>query len=155
MEENLEETVQPDQQPQLIVSEDMRSYIYDMTKWTSFLAIVGFVLTGLMVLTAFTIGPAISTDAKLAAAMAASSLSPMGITLFCLVFAFAIFYPSLLLYKYTAKAKLGVLYGEQASLNEAFGKMKSLFKYWGIITLIGIVFYILLIVLSVIAQASR
>lgn len=148
MEEIKEESVQFDQQPPLLVSEDMRSYLYDMAKWANFLAIVGFVMSGFLILTSFTIGPAMSTNAELAAAMATSKIGPIGITIFCLIFAFAIFYPSLLLFKYSGKAKHGVLYGEQTSLDEAFGKMKSLFKYWGIVTLIGIVFYVMLIVLQ-------
>ena len=153
--ENLQETNEQENIPKLIITEDIRSYLYDMAKWANFLAIVGFVITGLMVLTSFTIGPAMSTDAKLAAAMAASGVSPMGITICCLVFAFAIFYPSLLLFKYATRAKVGVLYGEQASLDEAFSKIKSLFKYWGIITLVGIALYVMLVVLSIVAQAGR
>ncbi len=37
----------------LIISEDIRSYIYESAKWSKFLSIVGFVFTGLMVLVAF------------------------------------------------------------------------------------------------------
>ena len=146
--ENTEETTEQETIPTLIVTEDMRSYIYDTTKWTNFLAIFGFVVSGFLILTAFTIGPAMTTDPKLAEAMAASKLSPIALTIFCLIFAFATFYPSLLLFKYTTKAKLGVLYGEQASLNEAFSKIKSLFKYWGIITLIGSLLYVVVIILQ-------
>ena len=148
MDENTKEAAEQETMPTLIVTEEMRSYIYDTTKWTNFLAIFGFVVSGFLILTAFTIGPAMSTDPKLAEAMAASGLSPIMLTLFCLIFAFATFYPSLLLFKYTTKARLGVLYGEQASLNEAFSKIKSIFKYWGIITLIGSLLYVSLVVLQ-------
>ena len=148
MEENLEN----DQQPVLMVTEEMRSYLYDIARWANFLAIVGFVIAGFLVLASFTIAPAMQTNPELAKAMATSALSPLGITLICLAYAFAIFYPSLLLFKYSTKAKVGVLYGEQASLDEAFSKMKSLFKYWGVITLIGIALYILLVVLSALAN---
>ena len=151
MKENTEDTVQ---QPPLVVSEDMRSYIYDMAKWANFLAIVGFVISGFLILTSFTIGSAMRTDPKLAAAMAASRLSPIGITVFCLVYAFAVFYPSLLMFKYASKAKLGVLYGEQASLDEAFGKMKSLFKFWGIITIALLSLYIVFIVIGIITATA-
>jgi hypothetical protein len=153
--ENLQETNEQENIPKLIITEDIRSYLYDMAKWANFLAIVGFVITGLMVLTSFTIGPAMSTDPKLAAAMAASALSPMALTVGCLIFAFTIFYPSLLLFKYATRAKVGVLYGEQASLDEAFSKIKSLFKYWGILTLVGIALYVMLVILSIVAQAGR
>ena len=153
MEENTEETIQQ-QQPQLIVSEDMRSYIYDMAKWANFLAIVGFVIVGFLILTSFTIGSAMSTNPELAAAMSTSRLSPIGITIFCLVYAFAVFYPSLLMFKYAAKAKFGVLYGEQASLDEALGKMKSLFKFWGIITIVLLSLYIIFIVIGILTAVT-
>lgn len=146
--EHLEETNEQANIPQLVVSEDMRSYLYDIAKWANFLAIVGFVITGLLIVTSFTIGAAMSTNPELSKLLSTSALSPIGFTLFCLAYAFAVFYPSLLLFKYSSKAKQGVLYGEQASLDEAFGKMKSLFKYWGIITIIGIGLYVMLIVLK-------
>lgn len=145
MEEKVEETI-----PQLIVTEDMRSYLYDMAKWASFLAIVGFVITGFMVLASFTIGAAMSTNPELAKLLASSTLSPVGFTIFCLIYALAIFYPSLLLFKYAVKAKQGILYGEQDSLNDALNNMKSLFKYWGILTFIGIILYIVLVILQAI-----
>lgn len=151
MEENIEEK----EQPQLIVSEEMRSYIYDTTKWAKFLAIVGFAISGFLILTSFTIGPAMQSNAELAAAMAKSGFTSIGITLVCLLYAFAVFYPSLLLFKYANKAQFGVLYGEQASLDEAFGKLKSLFKYWSVITIIGIVLYIMLVVFSAVTGAGR
>ena len=151
MKENTEDTVQ---QPPLIVSEDMRSYIYDMAKWANFLAIVGFVIAGFLVLASFTIGSAMRTDPKLAAAMAASAFSPLGVTIFCLVCAFSVFYPSLLLFKYAVQAKIGVLYGEQSNLDEALGKMKSLFKFWGIITIALLSLYIVFIVIGIITATA-
>ena len=151
----MEENVEENEQPQLIVSEDMRSYIYDTTKWAKFLAIVGFVVSSFLILTSFTIGPAMQTSPELAASMAKSGISSIGITLFCLLYAFAVFYPSLLLFKYANKAQFGVLYGEQASLDEAFGKLKSLFKYWSAVTIIGIVLYIILVVFSAVTGAGR
>lgn len=153
--ENLEETHEQENVPQLIVTEDMRSYIYDMAKWANFLAIVGFVIAGFMIVASFTIGAAMGTNPELASLMTSSGLSPIGFTIFCLLYAFAMFYPSLLLFKYANKAKQGILYGEQASLDEAFSKMKSFFKFWGIITAVFIGLYIVFIVLNIITVASR
>jgi len=145
--DNLEEIEQLNVQPQLVVTEEMRSYLYDMAKWANFLAIVGFVFTGFTIISAFTVGAAIGTSPEVAAMVGAmGKLGSLGFTAIFLVYAFAIFYPSLLLFKYATKAKLGVLYGEQASLDEALGKIKSLFKYWGIVVIIFLALYMLLIV---------
>ncbi|MES2418742.1 MAG: hypothetical protein V4541_11185 [Bacteroidota bacterium] len=152
--ENLDETSENEETPTLIVTEDMRSYIYETARWANFLSIVGFVVTAFMVIAAFTIGSAMNTNPNIASLFKTpTSLGSAGFTVFFLVYAFAIFYPSLLMFKYAAKAKLGILYGEQVSLGEAMGKMKSLFKYYGIVTIILISLYIILIIFSVGAAA--
>lgn len=152
--ENTEETTEIQSELKLVVSEEMRSYIYEIAKWASFLAIVGFVFTGIMVISAFTVGAAINSNPQmLAMATTIGSAASIIFTIMFLLVAFAIFYPSLLMFKYAAKAKLGVLYGEQASLDEALGKLKSLFKYWGVITIIYIALYILMIISTVLGGA--
>lgn len=152
--ENTQEPAEVQDELKLVVSEEMRSYIYEIAKWASFLAIVGFVFTGIMIISAFTVGAAISTNPQMLAM--ASSMGPAAsivFTVLFLVMAFAIFYPSLLMFKYAVKAKLGVLYGEQTSLDEAMSKLKSLFKYWGIITIVYIGLYVLMIISTVMGGA--
>ena len=152
--ENIEET-QTDPQTPLRVTEEMRSHIYEMAKWTNFLAIVGFVFSGFITITAFTVGAAIGTSPEISAMVGSlNGLGSVGFTVICLILAFALFYPSLLMYKYASKAKLGVLYAEQASLDEAFSKLKSLFKYWGIIAIIYITLYVVMLILSIMAQIN-
>ena len=143
----MEENQEINEQPVLVVTEEIRSYIYETAKWATFLAIVGFVLSGIMVLCAFLFGALISSNPQFAAM--AGELAKAGsavLTVVFLMYAFAIFYPSLLMFKYASKAKLGILFGEQASLNEAMGKMKSLFKYWGVVTIVIMSLYIITIV---------
>lgn len=153
--EKYEEFIEIKTDNNLIVSEEMRSYIYEIAKWASFLAIVGFAFAGITIISAFTIGAVINSNPQMLA-LASNMGSSAGIvfTVLFLLFAFAIFYPSLLLFKYAAKAKIGVLYGEQASLNDAFSKLKSLFKYWGIITIIYLGFYALMIITTLMGKAA-
>jgi len=151
--ENLEETNETQEQTTLVVSEEMRSYIYEIAKWAGFLAIVGFVFTGMMIISGFTIGAAMNTSPEIM--LMAGPLGKFGsvfFTVFSLIFAFAVFYPSLLMFKYSSKAKHGVLYGEQGSLNDAISKLKSLFKYWGILNIIFISLYILAVVSSIMTR---
>jgi hypothetical protein len=51
------------------------------------------------------------------------------------------------MYKFSSAAKLAVLYGSQEGLSEAMAKMKSIFKFWGILTIIFVSLYVLMIVL--------
>jgi hypothetical protein len=135
----MENTTEVQEELKLVVTEEMRSHIYDIAKWASFLAIVGFVITGLMIFIAFGIGAVLNTNPTVAAMFGQmASLGGPTITAVFLIYAFVVFYPSLLLFKYASKAKLGVLYGEQTSLDAAMGKMKSLFKFWGVMIIIFI-----------------
>ncbi|WP_461791228.1 hypothetical protein [Pedobacter sp.] len=63
MEEQQPET---SHQPQLIVTEDMRSYIYDMAKWANFLGIVGCIFAVIMFMAALTLGPAMNANPEMA-----------------------------------------------------------------------------------------
>lgn len=154
--ENVEEPIQDEQQPTLVVTEAMRSYFYDMAKWANFLAIVGFVFTVFMIIGAFTVGSAIGTNPEMAKLVGSlGSLGSFGFTAICLVYAFAIFYPSILLFKYSTRAKIGILYGEQSSLDEAISRLRSLFKYWGVIVIIFISLYVLAILSTVMTQVKN
>ena len=152
-EKELIEITQPE--VKLVVTEEMRSYIYEIAKWASFLAIVGFAFAGITILSAFTIGAVMNSNPQLLA-MANTMGAAAGVvfTVMFLILAFAIFYPSLLMFKYATKAKIGVLYGDQASLDEAMSKLKSLFKYWGIITIIYLGFYALMIIATLMGKAA-
>jgi hypothetical protein len=140
-----EQELEKTQQPQLIVTEDMRSYIYDMAKWANFLGIVGCIFAVIMFMAALTLGPAMNANPELAKML--GQLGTMDSTTISIVFLFyglLIFYPSFLMLRYANKAKNGVLYGEQANLDEAMSKLKSLFKYYGILTIIFIAMYVMM-----------
>jgi hypothetical protein len=147
-----EETVQT-AQPALTVNEEMRSHFYEMAKWAKFLGIVGFVITGLMVIGALAAGATMSALSKFGGGQLAA-LSGGAFTFVFMLYAVMIFYPSLLMYQYSSNAKTGVLYGEQFNLTHAIGKLKSLFKFWGIVTIIFISLYALIFILAIVGAAS-
>lgn len=147
--ENLEQEEHSAEHPQLIVTEEMRSHIYEMTKWAKFLAIVGFIFSVLMAVSAFGAGAAFNSAQTAAQLGPLAKLGSIGITVLYLVFACIYFYPSLLLYKFSSQGNEGVLYGNQIQLNEAISRLKSLFKFWGFVTIIGFIFFILMIIMVV------
>lgn len=152
---NNEEQFEEQEIPQLIVTEDMRSYFYDMAKWANFLGIVGFVLSAFMLMAAITVGPTINANPEMAKML--GQFGAMDGTTFMIVFliyGFAIFYPSLLMVRYAMKAKQGVLYGEQTSLNESMSKLKSLFKYFGTLAIIFIAIYLMALVSAIIGGVA-
>jgi hypothetical protein len=156
-EELLQTPVAPEiENPQLLVTEEMRSHFYEMAKWAKFLGVVGFIMTGLITMTALTMGATLNalSENPLTANNPLLALGGTAVTILFILYAFLIFYPSLLLFQYSSNAKHGVLYGEQTALETAIGKIKSLFKFWGILTIIIISIYFLAIVAGAIGLAS-
>lgn len=150
LEENNQEDFQ-NEEINLVVNEDMRSYLYETAKWARFLSIVGFLMTGLLVMIAFS---ASAFETALTQTPGGEQMAQLGSTMLMimmLIFALIYFYPSLMLFKYATSAKTAVLYGDQESLVTAMAKMKSFFKFWGILTLVMISFYMLSIFAAVVA----
>lgn len=144
------EQLENQKNPQLIVTEDMRSYFYDMAKWANFLGIIGFVISAFMLMAALTIGPTINANPEMAKMLGQlGAMDGATFSIVFLIYGFAIFFPSLLMVRYAAKSKQGVLYGEQASLNEGIAKLKSLFKYFGVLAIIFIGLYLITLISAV------
>lgn len=149
--EEFEET-QPDhtEVETLIITEDIRSYIYETAKWAKFLSVMGFVFCVLIILLALSLP-------SILAAMSAMGKNPlMGvasgvITAIYILIALLYFYPSLMLFKYANSAKKAVLFLDQASLGEAMSKMKSFFKFWGIVTIAILGFYAVALLFGIVA----
>jgi hypothetical protein len=156
MEEINDNTSDQNQQPEpvlLTITEDVRSFIYETSKWTKFLSIVGFVFTGFMVLVSLSVGAILSSMNSLVGAQN-NPYAAMGtgfLTVFLLITAAIYFYPSFILFKFSTAAKQAVLYGDQENLSLAMGKMKSFFKFWGILLIVLLAFYALAILSAIIA----
>lgn len=135
------------QEIKLIVTEEMRSYFYDMGKWARFLSVVGFVISAFLTLSSFGIGAAVTANpAMLSQLGPLAGIGATGITIFYLLLALLFFYPSLLLLRFSAKGRQGILFGDQENFNDAIYHVKSLFKFWGVLTIVLIASYFLLII---------
>lgn len=131
-------------EPKLIFTEEIRSYMYDAARWARFLSIVGFVISALMVMAAFSMGAIISSG--LLNNSVYGPLAQIGGSALTIVFLFytlLIFVPSFLLYKYAANSIQGILYMDQSAITESFKKMKSFFRFYGILFLIVMGLYII------------
>jgi hypothetical protein len=153
--DNIEETNQEisaeHPQQSLFITEDIRSYLYDMAKWTKFLAIVGFVISALVAMLGFGAGAFVTVLAKMSPGNPLAAMGSGFLTVYFLVIALLYFYPSLLLYKHANAANKAILYGDQESLAEAMINLKSFFKFWGILMIVLISFYVLTIILVAVA----
>jgi hypothetical protein len=137
-----------EQEVKLIVSEEMRSYIYEAAKWARFLSVIGFIVSVFLIIGSFGIGAALTENPGVMAQMGPfGQMGGIGITGLYLALALMYFYPSLLLFRFANKGKQGVLFGDQESLDSAMLNIKSLFKFWGIFTIIIMIAYFLFMLL--------
>ncbi len=133
----------------------------ESAKWCMFLAIVGFVFRGLMLLAGVFMSVAMSAVSE----MPNDPYSQMGMNnpvlamkgyfgIFYIVMALIYFFPVYYLFNYAKGTKQALESGNSAVLGNALASLKSHHKYLGIVTIIVIALYILAIIGVVIFAAS-
>lgn len=133
----------------LIITEDIRSYMYDMAKWTKFLSIVGFVMTALVVFAAIGSTAFMNTLSTISPGNPMAAMGSGFLTVYLFVIGILYFYPSLLMFKHSNAAKKAILFGEQESLSVAMQNLKSFFKFWGVLMIVLIVFYGMVVIAAI------
>ncbi len=135
----------------VVITEEIKSYLYETAKWGKFLSIVGFIFLGLMVLGILSF---LALGASLFSELGdAGAMGGMGMTFMILIYGLFIalyFFPTLYLYRFSTKMRTALDANDQQSLSESFMNMKSVFKFWGIFTAIIIGFYVLMFILSIV-----
>lgn len=139
----------------LEVEETSSRFLSETAKWAKFLSILGFVLTGIIVIIAIFVGTFL---ASMSGGMSESVL-PAGfsiiITIVYLAFALLYFFPCLYLYRFSSKMKQALLENNQVQLNSSFENLKSCFKFMGIMAIVIISIYILLFLFGGLASLMR
>lgn len=139
---------------QLVVTEEIRSYIYETAKWTRFLSVVGLVFSAFLALMAFSANGLIEGMATVAPNSPLVQLGSTFLTVYFLCISLMLFYPSFLLFKYSNAANTAVLYADQENFTVAMKKMKSVFKFWGIVTIVVLALNVISVLLAILAKVG-
>lgn len=128
------------QSEELIIDGPIRGFLAESARWAKFLAIIAFVMLGLVVLMLI-IGGGLLT----------STLGEFGLfggfgILFYVLLLGVSAIPIVYLYQFATKMQLALANDDQVYLQEAFSNHKSMFKFYGIMMAIFLGFYALLIV---------
>lgn len=114
------------------------SYLNETRKWTMFLAILGFVFLGIMVIFSLSFSAIFSSisgeEAKL-------PFPGFLIGFIYLILAVVYFFPILYLYKFSSFIKDGILNSSSDQLDLAFQNLKSHYKFMGILFIVMLAFY--------------
>ena len=120
-------------------------YLRETARWGKFLSILCFIYCGLLLLVALFFGAIMSktiNDMGTVNPMAAMMGGPF-FGAFLIIIALILFFPGLYLFNFSSKLRQALDNNNQAVLTESLKNLKSLFKFYGVFTLIIISIYAL------------
>lgn len=137
---------------QISVNTVMKDYLLETAKWGKFLAIVGYIGLGLLILAALVVIIGFSALGSLETA--GLPMSIMGIMY--LILAVLYYFPVTYLYRFSSQMKSGIKSNDQEKVTFAAENLKSMFKFMGIVTVVMLSIYALaLIVILPIAMLLK
>lgn len=135
----------------LVIDWRSKEFLKETAKWTKFLAILGFVGIGLMVLGSFVMLFAPSS-------LMSNGDFPFGgkIFMMLLYLAFAVLYyfPISYLYQFSENTKKAIENNDNNAIRDAFEFLKSHYKFIGILTIILLSFYAIIIFIGLIGAGT-
>ena len=140
----------------LQVSAPAQNFLSECAKWGKFLAIIGFILCGIMAVLAFFI-PAFIMNIPPYNTMASSLSSGLaaGMTIMYILFALLFFFPCFYLYKFSIKMKSSLTETSQENFDDSLQNLKSMFKFYGIVTIVTLSIYALIFLVAMIGVAFQ
>jgi hypothetical protein len=131
---------------EMLITFEAERYLREAGKWAGFMGSAGFVFSILTIVSAFSVGSMVGKlQQTYGAGLDAKALSS-GLSFMYFLFGVLIFVPSLYLYQFGGALKQGFDYGDQVNLDLAFQKLKSYFRFFGILIISFIVFYFLVLI---------
>jgi len=126
------------------LSELSKAYLLETVRWTRFLAIMGFIFLGLMLLAAVFF--MVSGSLLAAYSTELAGLGTTGVGVLYLVAVLLYFYPIYALTKFSSCIKKGIRHENQELITEGFRYQKNMYKFIGILMIIVLVLYLLIII---------
>lgn len=116
-----------------------KEFLLTASKWANFLAIVGFVMLGLMlIMMLFVVG---------ATAGVSGGMTGLLFVYFLLVAALG-FFPYYYLFQFARNIKEGFAAGSEEGITKGFENLKAMFKFVGIVTIVVLGLYLLMFLLG-------
>jgi hypothetical protein len=140
--ENLENNVVAENST--MSNDQINECLMETSKWGKFLAILGYVLMGFLVLLALVTIVGFSFMAK----AAGKGVPTFWIGLVYIVFAGIYYIPITYLYRFSVQMKQALQTNDENLYASGFQNLKSLFKFTGIFTIVILSLYALIIVIA-------
>ena len=136
-----------------------RQHLIEAAKWARFLAIIGFVFIALFAVFAIAGGSYIAkifnrTNQFNEVGGGFTTGMTIGIIIYYLCIALLVFFAYLFLYRFAVNMRMALHGNNQELLNRSFQNLKILYRYWGILTVIGLIFFALFFVIAILGRSS-
>ena len=138
----------------LQVDHEGTQYLAQAAKWGRFLSIIGFVFVALLAIFSLFAGAVFSKTMTSLSGMRGSGTVELSsafnwvISFFYLLIAALWLMPVLYIFRFSTKMQAALRSNDQHLLNDSFKNLKSSFRFMGIMTIIGLSFYALAIIIG-------
>ncbi|HET6996627.1 MAG TPA: DUF5362 family protein [Chitinophagaceae bacterium] len=145
----------------LTIDPNSKNHLSAAAGWAKFLAIVGFIACGLIILAGIFFGSIFAAynnnrnEGFDRNPMASSGGMGAFAVVFYILVALLYFFPCLFLFNFASKMKSALLANDQELLNGSFQNLKRTFRFMGVLTIIGLSFYLLVLLVVVITMSAR
>ncbi len=123
------------------LSDQAKKHLLEASKWANFIAIVGFIAIGLLIIMSFSIGTILASLPE----GSLGGLSPKFFSFFYLIAAGIYFIPVFFLFQFAQKTKQALMEDDHNLLTFGLKKLKSHYKFIGILFIVLIALYLFLI----------
>lgn len=137
----------------LTLSTAAKDFLLQTAKWAKFLSIVGFVFSGLMLLFGALFSVIMGKFSGMTMGMGAAYPTTF-MTIYFIVLALIMIYPTLRLFQFAQQAKIAVNSNDTNAMEQSMRRIRSVFRFYGILTIIIIALYVGVILFSIIIGAS-
>ena len=122
--------------------QSIKSHLAEAARWAKFLALVGFVICGLIVILSFFMGTILSSMGSYNDLDDGAGLG-IFLTIIYLAIGVLYFFPCLFLFRFAINMTAALNTNDQLTLNRSFQNLKIMFRYVGILTIVVLSLYIL------------
>lgn len=137
------------------ITEGSQYYLTQTARWAKFLAIVGFIMSGLVAALGLGFSFFMSLFLESMSQTVPNSMGSMaGAGFIYVLISVIMFFPYLYLYRFSQKSKLAVETLDSDLMEEAMSQLSSLYKFKGILTIIVIGFYLVIFLFAGIGFAA-
>lgn len=139
-------------EPDMILSQEAQYDLQEAGKWAKFIAIMGFICSGLILMVAIFAGSIFGYLARFSPQPGPMAILAPIIGVIYFIIAIVTFYINYNLYLFATRAKNGITFINNEMVASGLGKLKFYFKIKGIILIIALALYALVIIVAIVAS---